>query len=71
MRSIRVLACTLLAAATLGLSACATGPTVRTDGDPTASFAQYRTWGFYKPVAMEQSGYSSWISERIRADVRR
>lgn len=71
MRSIRILACALLAAATLGLSACATGPLVRTDADPTASFAQYRTWGFYKPIAMEQSGYSSWISERIRADVQR
>lgn len=71
MRSIRILACALLAAATLGLSACATGPTVRTDSDPTADFGQYRTWGFYKPIAMEQSGYSSWISERIRADVQR
>ena len=46
MRSIRILACALLAAATLGLSACATGPMVRTDSDPTADFAQYRTWGF-------------------------
>lgn len=71
MRSIRLLACALLAAATLGLSACATGPLVRTDYDPTADFAQYRTWGFYQPVAMEQAGYSSWISERIRDDVRR
>lgn len=71
MRSIQILACVLLAAATLGLGACATGPTVRTDHDPTADFGQYRTWGFYKPIAMEQSGYSSWISERIRADVQR
>lgn len=71
MRSIRLLACTLLAAATLGLSACATGPLVRTDHDPTVDFASYRTWGFYQPIAMEQSGYSSWISERVRADVQR
>ena len=71
MRSIRNLACTLLAAATLGLTACATGPTVRTEADPSADFGQYRTWGFYQPIAMEQSGYSSWISERIRADVQR
>lgn len=71
MRSIRLLACALLAAATLGLSACATGPLVRTDYDPTADFALYRTWGFYQPVAMEQAGYSSWISERVRDDVRR
>lgn len=69
MRSIRILACALLAAATLGLAACATGPTVRTDHDPTANFGQYRTWGFYTPIAMEQAGYSSWMSERIRADI--
>lgn len=53
------------------LAACAAGPTVRTDQDPTADFGRYRTWDFYKPIAMEQSGYSSWISERIKEDVRR
>ena len=53
------------------LAACATGPRVRTDHDPTADFSQYRTWGFYSPIAMEQAGYSSWISERIKDDVRR
>ena len=53
------------------LSACSMGPMVRTDHDPTADFGQFRTWGFYKPIAMESSGYSSWISERIKDDVRR
>jgi hypothetical protein len=53
------------------LAACATGPRVRTDYDPSADFSRYRTWGFYKPIAMEESGYSSWISERIKDDVRR
>lgn len=53
------------------LAACATGPRVRTDYDPTADFSGYRTWGFYDPIAMEESGYSSWISDRIKDDVRR
>lgn len=70
-RMMKSLASALLVAATLGLTACATGPAVRVDYDPTASFAQYRTWGFYAPIAMEQSGYSSWISERVRADVQK
>lgn len=70
-RSFKLLASALLAAVALSLSACATGPTVRTDRDPSADFGQYRTWGFYKPIAMEQAGYSTWISERIRADVGR
>ncbi|WP_297180226.1 DUF4136 domain-containing protein [Thermomonas sp.] len=70
-RLARSLAASLLLATMLSLTACATGPLVRTDADPTANFAQYRTWGFYRPIAMEQSGYSSWVSERIKEDVRR
>ena len=58
-------------AACVVLAACATGPRVRTDYDPSADFAQYKTWGWYTPIAMEQSGYSSWISERIKANVQR
>lgn len=57
--------------AAMVLAACATGPRVRTDYDPSADFSQYRTWGWYSPIAMEQSGYSSWISERIKANIQR
>lgn len=53
------------------LAGCASGPRVRTDYDPGADFARYQTWGWYSPIAMEQSGYSSWISERIKANVQR
>ncbi len=70
-RSFKLLASALLAAVALSLSACATGPTVRTDRDPTADFGRYRTWSFYKPISMEQAGYTSWVSDRIREDVRR
>jgi len=62
----------LLAACSLAiLAGCATGPRVTTDFDPEADFARYRTWAFYQPIAMEQSGYSTFMTERIRADVRR
>lgn len=63
----------LLAAFALALlvAACATGPRVRTDYDPSADFSRYQTWGFYSPIAMEESGYSSWISDRIKDNVRR
>lgn len=71
LRTFKMLAAGAVLTATLGLTACATGPSVRTDHDPTANFAQYQTWGYYQPIAMEQSGYSSWISERIRADVQK
>ncbi|WP_242003040.1 DUF4136 domain-containing protein [Vulcaniibacterium tengchongense] len=53
------------------LAACATGPRVRTDMDPEADFSRYRSWAFYQPLAMEESGYTSYLTERIRAAVRR
>ena len=53
------------------LVACATGPRIRTDADPTADFSQYRTYGFYQPLAMEQSGYTSYLSDNIKMAVRR
>ncbi len=53
------------------VAACATGPRVRTDADPNANFAQYKTWDWYSPIAMEQHGYSTWMSDRIKADIER
>ncbi|MDO5506551.1 MAG: DUF4136 domain-containing protein [Pseudoxanthomonas suwonensis] len=60
-----------VAAFVLLLAACATGPQVRTDVDPQANFGQYRTWSWYEPIAMEESGYSNWISERIKMNIQR
>ncbi|RMH93095.1 DUF4136 domain-containing protein [Lysobacter pythonis] len=60
-----------VAAACVLLAGCVTGPAVRTDYDPGANFGQYKTWGWYSPIAMEQAGYSSWVSERIKANVQR
>jgi hypothetical protein len=61
----------LAACALVLLAGCATGPRISTDSDPEADFSRYRTWAFYQPIAMEQSGYSTFMTERIRADVRR
>lgn len=61
----------LVVLATAMLAACATAPRVRTDHDPTADFGKYRTWSFYSPIAMEESGYSTWISDRIKDNVRK
>lgn len=67
----RFLSAGLFAGLCLLLAACATGPQVRTDADPQANFAQYRTWGWYEPIAMEESGYSTWISERMKSNIQR
>lgn len=63
--------CLLMACLLALLAACATGPAVRTDHDPEADFARYRTWAFYQPIAMEASGYSTYLTDRIKADIRR
>lgn len=61
----------LVIAACALLAACATGPQVRTDTDPQVNFGQYRTWGWYEPIAMEESGYSNWVSDRVKANIQR
>ncbi|MEO6384177.1 MAG: DUF4136 domain-containing protein [Thermomonas sp.] len=53
------------------LAACAAGPRIRTDFDPEADFGRYRTYAFYQPIAMEASGYSTFITDRIKTNVRR
>ena len=68
---LRKIATAAMLAATMLLAACASGPYVKTDQDPSADFGRYRTWAFYTPLAMEQSGYSSWITDRIKDNVRR
>ncbi len=62
----------LLALAALALlAACATGPQIHTDADPQADFSRYRTYSFYQPLAMEQSGYSSYLSDQLKTSIRR
>lgn len=53
------------------LAACASGPRVRTELDPEADFSRYRSYAFYQPLAMEESGYTTYLTDRIRASVRR
>jgi hypothetical protein len=67
----RLLGWLLLACSLATLAGCVTGPTVRTDFDPEADFSHYKTWAFYQPIAMEQSGYATFYTDRIKADVRR
>lgn len=70
MRIFRIPLGSLLLAAILSLGACASGPLVRTDADPTADFAQYRTWSFYQPNGMDRDTYGSWVSDRVREQIR-
>lgn len=39
--------------------ACASKPTIETDYDHTVDFSQYKTYGFYNPMGIENPNYSS------------
>ena len=56
----------MLAAGVLLLAACATGPRVTSDVDPSANFGQYRSFAFYSPLAIEAQGYATLTSGRIK-----
>lgn len=53
------------------IAGCATSLQVRTDMDPRADLSRYQSYGFYEPVAMEESGYTTFLTEQIRASIRR
>jgi hypothetical protein len=58
----------IVAAAAVLMSACAaSGPKVRTDRDPTADLASYKTFGFYDQLLGDRARYSSIMSNRLRA----
>jgi hypothetical protein len=62
----------LLALALLGLlAACATGPRISSDSDPSADFSRYRSFAFYSPLAIESQGYATLTSGRIKEAARR
>ncbi|MBO9353474.1 DUF4136 domain-containing protein [Bordetella petrii] len=59
----------VLAVASL-LSACASGPSIRSDYDHGADFAQYRSFGFMSPLGTDKAGYSSLLTERLKTATR-
>ncbi len=52
------------------LTACASGPEIRTDFDPKADFGSYRSFAFVQPLATIQAGYTSLLTERLKNAVR-
>ena len=60
----------LLLAWVLLLAACATGPRISSEADPSADFAGYRSFSFYSPLALEGHGYTTLTSARLKAAAR-
>jgi hypothetical protein len=67
-RSTRV--CLLTCALAL-LAACASAPKVRSNTDPQANLAAYRTFGFVEPFGSDRAGYSTIVSGQLKTAVRR
>lgn len=48
------------------LTACANTPVVRSDYDPRADFASYRTFAFMEPLGTDRAGYTTLVTERLK-----
>ncbi len=48
------------------VSACASGPEVRSDYDHSADFAAYRTFAFADPLGTDRAGYTTLLTERLK-----
>ena len=53
------------------LGACASGPRIRTDVDPSANFANYRTYNFASELGTDRAGYSTLITADFKRAVGR
>lgn len=53
------------------LGACASGPEIRSDTNPTASFAGYATFAFFSPLATDKAGYETVFTGRLKDSTRR
>lgn len=60
-----------LATIVMLFSGCASGPTIETDYDHTIDFSQYRTYGFFNPMGIENPDYSSIYGSIFRNAISR
>ena len=48
------------------LAACGNSPVIRSDYDPRADFASFRTFAFMEPLGTDQAGYTTLLTERLK-----
>ena len=53
------------------LAACASGPDIRSDVNPSARFSEYTTFAFFSPLATDKAGYESVLTSRLKDATRR
>ena len=58
-----------LAGAAMLLASCASKATIESDYDHTVDFSQYKTYGFFNPMGIENPNYSSIYGSIFRAAI--
>ncbi len=48
------------------MTACASGPSIQSDYDRSMDFSQYRTYGYFSPMGIENPNYSSLLGQMFR-----
>jgi len=61
----------MLAGAAVLLASCASKPTIESDYDHTMDFSQYKTYGFFSPMGIENPNYSSIFGSIFRDAISR
>lgn len=52
-------------------SGCASGPSIRSQTDPTADFSRYRSFAFLDEIASGQAAYATFASQSLKAAIAR
>jgi hypothetical protein len=60
----------VLALAVGVLAGCASSPEIQRDTNPTANFANFKTFGFFSPLATDRAGYESVLTARLKETTR-
>ena len=61
----------VIAALSILLAACASGPKIESDYDRAADFSQFKTFGFFQPLSIETKNYQSIIGDYFRSAITR
>jgi hypothetical protein len=62
----------LLALIAVGLlAACASGPTIQTETNPSVNLSSYRSFAFFSPLATDKAGYETTLTTRLKNAARR
>src|SRR4029077_6253311 len=61
----------ILAIGALLISACQSTPDIRNETSPSATFASYKTFAYFSPLATDKAGYQSAFTGHLKTATRR